>query len=221
MARVYNQHCGLAHALDLVGDRWTLLLVRELLAGPRRYTDLADGLVTVPTNLLADRLRQMEANGLIRHRRLAPPADSVAVYELTERGEGLVAPLVELTRWGMETLPPGRGERAFRAHWLVLALRARFVAEAARGLTEAYEYRVGDEVLHLAIEDGEPSAGLGPAEDPAVVVAADTDTFVALVDGAITPEEALRRGASIEGDPAALARMGAILPPRRPAGAAA
>ena len=222
MARQYNQHCALAHALDLTGDRWTLLIVRDLLGGPRRYSDLADGLVTVPTNLLADRLRQMEANGLVRRTRLPAPADSVTVYELTERGQGLGRPLAELARWGMETLPAGRGEQeAFRPHWLVLALRARFEPEAARGVTERYEYRVGDQVLHFDLDDGEGSAHLGPARDPAVVIAADPDTFLALTEGAITPEQAVRRGATIEGEPDALARMLAILPARRPAVAAA
>src|SRR2546422_10714284 len=83
MAHAYDQHCGLAHALDLVGERWTLLIVRELLAGPRRYTDLAAGLVSVPSNVLATRLREMESRGLVCRRTLPAPAASVVVYELT------------------------------------------------------------------------------------------------------------------------------------------
>ena len=215
IARLYDQHCGLAHALDLAGERWTLLIVRELLAGPRRYSDLADGLVTVPTNLLASRLKGMEANGLVRRRPLPAPAGSVVVYELTESGEALGTAVVELARWGMATLPPTREHRPFRAHWLVLALRARFDPGAAAGVTESYEFRVeGHDPVHFDVADGSGTAGTGAARDPAVVIAADADTFVALTGGAIKPREAIRRGARIEGEPAAIARMGHILPPR-------
>ena len=82
-------NCSLARTLEVVGDWWTLLIVRELMAGPRRYTDLADGLMTIPSNLLATRLREMEANGLIARRRLPAPASSVVVYELTDDGRDL------------------------------------------------------------------------------------------------------------------------------------
>jgi DNA-binding HxlR family transcriptional regulator len=217
MARRYNQHCALAHALDLTGDRWTLLIVRDLLAGPRRYSDLAEGLVTVPTNVLADRLKEMETSGLVRRERLAPPADSVVVYRLTELGEGLAASLVELARWGMQTVPPTRENRSFRSHWLVLALQARFEPEAALGVEESYEFRLdGDEVVRFDVSDGAGTARMGPASDPAVVIATDADTFVELSGGAITPAEAIERGASIDADPAALARMRTILPSRAP-----
>ena len=164
--RAYSQYCGLAHALDLAGDRWSLLIVRELLAGPRRYGDLADGLVTVPTNLLASRLRQMEEAGLVRRRRLDPPAESVSVYELTELGEDLGASVTELARWGMRTLPPTRKGLPFRAHWLVLALRARFDPAAAAGVTESYEFRVGADVIRFEVVDGKGSAHVGRAQNP-------------------------------------------------------
>ena len=215
LTRAYNQHCALAHALDVTGDRWTLLIVRDLLGGPRRYTDLAAGLVTVPSNVLAARLKDMEANGLVRRRRLPPPAGSVAVYELTELGEGLASSLVELARWGMRTLPAERGDRPFRSHWLVLALQARFDPRAAAGVEESYEFRLaGDEVVHFEVVDGTGSARIGPADDPAVVVFTDVDTFLALDTGAITSAQAIERGAVIEGDPAAIERLRAILPPR-------
>lgn len=212
MARLYNQHCALAHALDMVGDRWTLLIVRDLLAGPRRYTDLADGLVSIPTNLLADRLKQMESRDLVRRKRLPSPADSVVVYELTESGEALGASLTELARWGMRTLPPTREDRAFRPHWLVVGLRARFEAQAARGITESYEFRIDGEAVRVDVRDGEADAQMGPAVDPAVVITADADSFLALTAGAITADEAVRRGARVEGDPAAIGRMRAVLP---------
>jgi DNA-binding HxlR family transcriptional regulator len=216
MARSYEQHCALAHALDVVGERWTLLIVRELLAGPRRYSDLVTGLVTVPTNLLASRLKDMEANGLVRRRRLPAPAASVVVYELTEAGESLGASVVELARWGMRTLPATTEGRPFQAHWLILALRARFEPSAAAGVDESYEFRIdGDDVVHFVVADGGGEARMGPAADPAVVIAADADTLAALTGGAIAGPEALRRGARIDGDPKAIERMRAVLPTRR------
>jgi DNA-binding HxlR family transcriptional regulator len=214
MAQSYQQHCSLAHALDLVGERWTMLIVRELLGGPRRYGDLAAGLVSVPTNLLAARLKQMEADGIVRRRRLEPPAQSVAVYELTELGEELAEPLAALARWGMRTLPARREDRSFQSHWLVVALRARFAPAAAAGVEETYEFRIdGDEVLHFEVSggDGTPRVGAAPG-DPAVVVSADADTFLELTAGAISPQQAAARGARVTGSAAARARMGAILP---------
>jgi DNA-binding HxlR family transcriptional regulator len=213
MARRYEQHCGLAHALDEVGDRWTLLILRELLAGPRRYSELAAGLVSVPTNVLATRLRELEAAGILSRRSLPAPAASVVVYELTERGSGLAAALTELARWGMATLPRTTEGRPFRAHWLVLALRARFDANAASGVDESYEFSIpGDGTVRLEVADGVGRSSLGPAVDPAVRISADADTLVALTGGAITGSEAIARGAQIEGDAAAIERMGAILP---------
>jgi DNA-binding HxlR family transcriptional regulator len=216
LARSYDQHCALAHALDVVGERWTLLIVRELMAGPRRYTDLADGLVTVPTNVLAARLREMEAHGLVRRRRLAAPAASVVVYELTDEGESLGTAVTELARWGMRTLPQTTRGRPFRAHWLVLALRARFDPAAAAGVNESYEFGIeGDDVVRFEVADDAGQARMGPATDPAVRITADADTLAALTGGAISGPEALARGARIEGDPAAIERMRSILPPRR------
>jgi DNA-binding HxlR family transcriptional regulator len=214
MARSYSQHCALAHALDVVGERWTLLIVRELLAGPRRYSDLAAGLVTVPTNLLASRLKEMEGNGLVRRRRLPAPADSVFVYELTDAGQALGASVLELARWGMRTLPAAADGRPFRAHWLVLALRARFDPTAAAGIDESYEFRIdGDDVVHFHVASGE--ARMGPATDPAVRIAADADTLAALTGGAISGPDAIVRGARIDGDAEAIERMRAVLPLRR------
>ena len=214
MARSYEQYCGLAQALDLVGERWTLMIVRELMAGPRRYTDLADGLVTVPTNVLASRLREMEANGLVRRRRLPVPAASV-VYELTEDGESLLDAVTELARWGMRRLPATSEKRPFRAHWLVLALRARFDSDAAAGVSETYEFDIeGDVAISFELADGQAMASLGSALNPAVRIAADAETLIALTGGAIDGPEALARGALIEGEPAAIERMRKILPAR-------
>jgi DNA-binding HxlR family transcriptional regulator len=213
MARSYDQHCSLAHALDLVGERWTLLIVRELLAGPQRFTDLAEGLVAVPSNVLTARLRDMEANDIVHRRQLPPPASSVTVYELTQDGRALSAAVTELARWGMRTLPGTTRGRPFHARWLVLALRTRFDPAAARGVTEAYEFCIDDDdVACLEVEHGEANARIGRATDPAVRISADADTLVSLSSGAITEEEAIARGARIEGKPRAIQRMRSILP---------
>ncbi|HEV3046032.1 MAG TPA: helix-turn-helix domain-containing protein [Solirubrobacteraceae bacterium] len=213
MSRTYDQHCSLAHALDLVGERWTLLIVRELLAGPRRYTDLLEGLVSVPTNVLAARLREMQANDLVRKRRLEAPANAVSVYELTEHGQALGAAVTELARWGLRTLPSTTQGRPFKAHWLVLALRARFDASAARGIAESYEFRIpGEEPVCLEVSDGAGRARIGAAAEPAVRVTADADTLVALGSGAITADGAVERGGIVEGSAQAIDRMRSILP---------
>src|SRR5689334_10593569 len=101
----YNQFCALAYALDLIGERWTMLLIRELLPGPRRFTDLMDGLPGISTNLLTERLRALEDQGLLTKRILPPPAAST-VYDLTPVGRALETALIELGRWGSQFLPP-------------------------------------------------------------------------------------------------------------------
>lgn len=218
MARGYHQHCALAHALDLVGERWTLLIVRELLTGPRRYTDLARGLVRVPTNVLATRLRELEAEGLIAKRRLEAPADQVVVYELTAEGEALSDVVSALAAWGLRTLPGATEGAAFRARWLIPVMDARFDRAAAENVAESYQLNIdGDDPVHFTVNDGEGKGHAGPAQDPAVLVSADADTLLALADAQITIPEAIAKGARIEGDPAAVQRMLRILPPR-PAG---
>src|SRR5918999_5518835 len=110
MAKAFDQYCPVAHALSLVGERWALLVVRELLKGPMRYTDLAAGLPGIGTNILAARLRTLEDGGVVRKRKLPPPAAST-VYELTEYGEGLDEVMYAMARWGIRTLgPPGAGD---------------------------------------------------------------------------------------------------------------
>lgn len=214
LGRGYNQHCTLAHALDRIGERWTLLIVRELLAGPRRYTDLAQGLVTVPSNILASRLRDMEALGLVARKRLPPPAENVVVYELTEEGAALSDAIAALSRWGMRSLPPTTDGRALRARWLIPVMEARFDPRAAADVNESYQLQVDEEEpVHFTVRDGHGQALPGPAPEPAVSVSADAETLVALANGAITIPDATSRGARIEGAPEAIQRMLAILPP--------
>src|SRR3954454_19011185 len=138
--RSYDQYCPAAKALDLVGERWTLLLVRELLLGPRRYGDLLEALPGIGTNLLSERLRRLEEANILRRRRLDPPAGST-VYEVTEEGWELEPVLLPLGRFGLCMLGRRRRKEAFRPEWLALGLRSAVDVQAAAGLHETYEVR--------------------------------------------------------------------------------
>lgn len=188
--RSYDQYCGLARALDLLGGRWTLLIVRELMTGPKRYKDLQTNLPGIGTNLLAERLKALEAHDVIQRRMLPPPASTEA-YDLTERGQALEPVLLELIRWGHHLMGTPAEEDAHRAHWNILAMRAVFVPENARGLRAEYEYRIDDTVFHARVDDGELFTAQGPAHNPAFIMETDTDTFVALTTGATTLDDAI------------------------------
>lgn len=123
--RSYSQHCAIARSLDVIGDRWTLLIVRELWLRPCRYTDLRAALPGIATNLLAERLREMEADGLVT-KTVEPPPIATAIYRLTERGAGLIPVLKELLRWGSPLMQAGQGDDAFLPHWLLGILEVVF-----------------------------------------------------------------------------------------------
>jgi DNA-binding HxlR family transcriptional regulator len=165
MRKRYDQYCPVAHALDLVGERWALLVVRELLRGPKRYTDLAESL-GIGTNILAARLRDLEACGVITKRTLPPPAAS-RVYELTGYGRELRTALRELALWGARSLGPPTADELFPG-WLVNAVDTVLAPIAPLG---RFEFRVGDEVASLV--DGEAQAG--SVKEPDVVVEGDPD----------------------------------------------
>jgi DNA-binding HxlR family transcriptional regulator len=158
----YDQYCPVAHALDLVGERWALLVVRELMHGPKRYTDLVERLPGIGTNILASRLRDLEACGIVAKRKLPPPAAS-RVYELTDYGRGLRTVLRELALWGARSLGPPTADDELFPGWLENALDMVLAPLAPPG---RFEFRVGDEVASLV--DGEAQAG--SVEDPDVVV---------------------------------------------------
>ena len=209
--RRYEQYCPMAHALSLVGERWALLIVRELLRGPKRYTDLAEGLPGIGTNILAARLRDLEQSGVVEKRRLPPPAAST-VYELTEYGAGLEEVLHALARWGARSLGPPKCREDLYPQWGLNAFAALFNPEAARGLTETYVVKVDDDVFTARVENGHLETSLGAAEDADVVVETDLDTFFALARGELPPGEAAEQGrARLEGDPAALERCFRVL----------
>jgi DNA-binding HxlR family transcriptional regulator len=207
-ARSYNQYCPLAYALDLVGERWTLLIVRELLAGPHRFKDLLVGLPGVSTNLLANRLKILEQQGLLRRRVLPPPAGST-VYELTARGRALEGVVLELGRWGAPLLPPSlEGDALPSVGSCALGIKAFFRPEQAREVAETYELRLGDAVLQVRINAGELHVQQGDALTADVVFHTDMPTYLGLFSGGLKPEEAIAGGlVRIEGDPGALCRF--------------
>ena len=160
----YDQYCPIAHALGLVGERWSLLVVRELMDGPKRYTDLADGLPKIGTNILAARLKDLEAGGILTKRKLPPPAAST-VYELTPYGQDLRPVMHELTRWGIRSLGPPSLD-ALEPGWLPHALDLAFSSLCNAG---RIAFRVGEEEASLV--DGRVVAGI--VEDPDALVETD------------------------------------------------
>jgi DNA-binding HxlR family transcriptional regulator len=193
MAKRYDQYCPIAHALELVGERWSLLIVRELLGGPKRYTDLAGALPGIGTNVLAARLKDLEGCGVIAKRKLPPPTPA-QVYELTPYGVGLKAVVRELALWGVRSLGAPEDDDELAPDWLVSALDTVFAPVAPDG---TIEFRVGDEVASLV--DGE--ARPGPADDPDVVLEAGTRSFYYLFI------ERRWDGVSVHGDRELLERL--------------
>jgi DNA-binding HxlR family transcriptional regulator/putative sterol carrier protein len=207
----FDQYCPMAHALSLVGDRWSLLIVRDLLHGPKRYTDLAQNLPGIGTNILAGRLRDLELNGIVLKRKLPPPAAST-VYELTEYGSGLNEAMFALARWGARSLgPPGPGDELY-PEWGVNAFAALFNADAARGLTETYVLVIDGDAFTARLENGALDATVGAAVDADVVVETTMETFFGLASGELAPSEVAESGrARVEGDRAALERCFQVL----------
>lgn len=200
MVKRYEQYCPMAHALDLVGDRWALLVVRELMHGPKRYTDLVEGLPGIGTNILAARLRDLEKVDIVTRRTLPPPAAS-KVYELTDYGLELRPVMRELAMWGARSLGPPTPDSGLFDGWVANSMD---IVLAPLAPTGRFEFRVGDEVASLA--DGEVIRG--PVDDPDVVVEADPasiyDMFVNRRLDQVT----------VTGDRELLERLIAAAPPR-------
>lgn len=193
MSKTYGQYCGLARALDLLGGRWTLLIVRELMTGPKRYKDLLRSLPGIGTNLLADRLKFLEEHDVIERRVLPPPASTEA-YDLTENGRSLEPLLLEFVRWGHRVMGAPTEGQFHRAHWNILAMKAVFDREKARGIRAEYEYQIDDDNFHARIDDGELWTNQGPGLNPDFVLKTDTDTFVAVISGQLSLQDAIESG---------------------------
>lgn len=212
--RSYGQHCGIARALELVGERWTLLIVRDLLLHPRRYTELHRGLPGIPTNVLSSRLRDLEQHGILRRRVLPRPASST-VYELTPYGRDLEDILLRLGRWGACSLPePGAGETGY-IDPSIRALRATFRPDVAGELAASFEIRFGDFVIHAVVVEGTLEVGEGPLPSPDLSIDVGT-SLTPLLTGHVEAAPAIESGRiRVDGDEALLERFIAIfaMPP--------
>ena len=177
--RTYGDRCGVARALDLVGERWALLVVRELLLGPKRFTDLRTGLPHVGPDILAQRLRELEDAGLVRRRTLAPPAAS-KVYELAERGRELEPVVLALGRWG-SVAPVAAPDAGLGVDAFVIALKTLFDPHAAAGAEGRYELRLGDQVFRAELTGGRFDVGRGEAGEPDATVEGDPGTLAGVL----------------------------------------
>ncbi|HXO51248.1 MAG TPA: helix-turn-helix domain-containing protein [Mycobacterium sp.] len=203
--RSYRQYCGLARGLDLIGDRWVLLIVRELLLGTRRYGELLDGLPGIATNLLADRLRAMEDNGLV----VKGDDDR---YGLTERGEGLRDVVYAIGRWAYPLMGEMGPEDTFRGHWIVNTITALFPGADDTRPELTVEVRSGGEAMTVRSGGGRVTAEWGPAPAPDLVLTGPPDTIISLFAQRINVDEAKTSGLAVTGDPRQLRKL---RPPRR------
>lgn len=205
--RSYGQRCGLAKALDVVGDRWSLLIVRELMIrGACRYTDLKNGLPGVASNLLAERLRDLEADGVIL-REDAPPPVATGLYRLSPLGARLEPLVLQLGQWGAAFLGDVDPGDVMQAHWLVLPLRLHLADQAPAAAPVALEVRAGDEPIAVRAEGGVIDVRLGRAADAAAVVTGQPDLVLRLLTGRTGLAAARAAGLRYDGDEAALARV--------------
>jgi DNA-binding HxlR family transcriptional regulator/putative sterol carrier protein len=211
----YQQYCALARALDVVGDRWTLLIVRELVPGPRRFTDLLEGLPGVSRNLLTERLRGLERDGVVARKELPAPAARL-VYELTADGRDLADAIIPLIRWGVGRLGDCESDESFRPRWSAVAMAGLADRDAAKGVNETYQYLIGDSAFHFTVDDGSIELHDGPAHDPAVLVTTDEETYADLASGKITASSAASAGAlTFGGDAQAVKRLRTIFSRKR------
>lgn len=206
--RSYNQYCGVAHALDLLGERWSLLILRNLLLGPKRYTDLLDGLPGIGTGLLSQRLKELDAAGVITRDTLPPPAAS-AVYRLTADGEALRPVFHSLSRWGLPRLGAPEPGQHVDPELVVIAMEARF-RPGVTGAGGVYEVRTGGRAFRFTVGAERVEFRAAPAEAPRAVLTADIAVLAELANGTLDVAAAAESGAlAVTGDPAALVPLAA------------
>jgi DNA-binding HxlR family transcriptional regulator len=191
-SRSYGKYCGLAHALELVGERWALVLVSDLLRGPKRFNELQRGQPRIPSNVLSARLKELEDAGVVRRRALPRPASGVG-YELTEYGRELEEIVLRLGLWGAKSMPDPRPDDVVTADTLLLALRSTFRPEAARELRAGYELRFGEIVVHACVDHGALEVDEGPLEDVDLVLETDVSLHP-LLTGELSPTDAIKSG---------------------------
>lgn len=207
----YHQYCPIAHTLDLVGDRWVLLIVRDLLVGPKRFVDLQTGLPGIGTNILTTRLKGLEQHGIVARRFLPPPAAST-VYELTEYGRHLEEPLTALAHWGAQSLGSPTAEQVIKPDAVMMALYGLFKSIQGQKEPTTYEIRCEDErfqeTFHVHVQEKNVEVKQGTASAPAIVMCLSVETLYALSARRVSLQEAMERGLlSLEGDQQAIARF--------------
>jgi DNA-binding HxlR family transcriptional regulator len=206
--RSYGQYCAIAKSLDVVGDRWSLLIVRELmLAGPSRYTDLRNALPGIATNLLAERLRELADAGIVRSED-APPPVAATLYGLTDRGRALEPVLRELGRWGVPMMAAGPADGdAFRSHWLAFPVSEFLADHAPAEPPAAIGLLSGEEPATISIRDGTVELVRGRADAPDLALSGSPHVIVGLLAGELDIERARTLGLEVEGDESLLARV--------------
>ena len=215
--RTYGDGCAIARALDLVGERWALLVVRELLLGPKRYTDIRRGLPKASPNVLSERLRELERAGVVRRRKLAPPAGS-RVYELTDWGLELEQIVISLGRWAARSPAPPSDAPIMSADSVILALRTLYESGAAQGLRASFELRLGEDRFRVAVADDELEVARGSADHADATIDTDPDTLNAVLWNGRSLADAQRSGKmTIGGDKAAVERFVGLFPMPEPA----
>ncbi|MBV9276950.1 MAG: helix-turn-helix transcriptional regulator [Candidatus Eremiobacteraeota bacterium] len=205
--RSYGQYCGFSRALEIVGERWALLIVRDLLVGPKRFSDLQRGLPGIPSNILTTRLKELEDDGIVQ-RRLLPRPSGAVVYELTTAGRQLEEPVISLGRWGAKRLGEPRADETVTEDSIASALLSTFCAKAAGRSSVSYELRVGSGItVHARVRGGKLEVGRGPLTRPDLIIEAGPG-IRALMAREISPEEALRKKiVRVRGDKKLLTRF--------------
>lgn len=207
--RAYGQYCGFARALELVGERWAFLVIRDLLVGPKRFSDLQRGLPKIPSNILTARLKELEESGIVRRRVQERPSVGV-VYELTEDGRGLEESVVALGRWGAKHLGNPRPDEIITEDSMAMALRTIFRQDAAARENVGFELHLGDIVFNAHVHDGTVTVGRGTLPSPDLVIKSGPH-IRELLAREISPKAALKSGAvSIQGRRALLDRFVAL-----------
>jgi DNA-binding HxlR family transcriptional regulator len=211
--RSYDEYCAIAKSLDVVGDRWTLLIVRELaLRGACRYTDVRNGLPGIASNLLAERLRELERADVIA-REDAPPPIATTVFRLTPRGEQLRSVLEGLIRWGLPLMTEQKPGDAVRSHWLAWALELMLIDRQPGASPVTIELQTGDQAIVIEPRDGTIHTRLGPADSADATLTGPPRPILGLLLGLLPPADAKANGVDYQGDPTILERIGAQTTP--------
>jgi len=214
--RTYGDGCAIAVGLDLVGERWALLVIRELLLGPKRYTDLRTGLPNASPNVLSQRLRELERAGVVRRSKLPPPAAS-RVYELTDWGRELEDTVIALGNWAARS-PSRPSDAPVGADSMILALRSRLDSDAAGGLRAVYDLRLGEDRFRIEVAGDAIEVARGSADHADATIDTDPDALAAVLWGDRSLADAQRSGTlTIVGDEAAVKRFLRLFPMPEPA----